>query len=135
MIEGRALWLPELCELPLNEASLAAPFDSDALPLAAELPLNEPLPLNELCCLSLVPPLEASGDELLELLEEASGVLLGDEFVEDKLLLGLLSELVDEGLLTELLEVLLLFSSLAPCAVEVEEDGDWLSAEEVLRPA
>jgi hypothetical protein len=85
--------------------------------------------------LSLVPPLEASGDELLELLEEASGVLLGDEFVEDKLLLGLLSELVDEGLLTELLEVLLLFSSLAPCAVEVEEDGDWLSAEEVLRPA
>lgn len=96
------------------------------MPPAEALPLRELLPLNELCCLSLVPPLEASGDELLELLEEASGVLLLDEFVEDKLLLGLLSELVDDGLLTELLEVLLL-SSLAPCADDVEADGDWLS--------
>lgn len=102
--------------LPLKEESLAAPFDSDALPLS------------ELCGLSLLAPFEASGDELLELLDEASGVLL-DEFVEDKL-----SELVDDGLLTELLELLLL-SSVAPWA-EDEEDGNVLSAEEdVLRPA
>jgi len=75
-----------------------------------------------------VPPFEAFGDWLLELLEEASGVLL-DEFVEDKLLAGLLSELVDDGLLTELL----LLSSLAPWAEE--DEGDWLSCEAVLRPA
>jgi hypothetical protein len=119
--------LPELCALSLKEASLAAPFDSVALPL------TEVLPLNALCWLSLVPPFEASGDGLVELLE-ASGVLL-DELVKDKLLFGLLSELVDEGLLTELLELLevLLLSSVAPWADWA--DGDWLSWEEVLRPA